>query len=147
VAPIGLAVTANGTRQRIVLADGVGYGLITGYARLPAGAYLATVTANGHDWQQPIQVTAGQSSSLLLTDGPGGPFLHALSDVAADEVPLDAPTLAVPPDPTMPVRSDQPVAAASSGRSAAMVPIVLVVAVALGVIGVAAATQIRGGGP
>ena len=128
-----------------MLADGVGYGLITGYATLPAGDYLATVTANGHDWQQPIQVSAGESSSLLLTDGPRGPLLRTLSDVAADEVPLDAPTLAVPPDPARPAHHDQSVAAASSGRSWAMGPIVVVAAVALGLIGVAAANRIIGG--
>src|SRR5262245_31038426 len=51
--PVYLALVAPGMVEPIVLANQVGYGLITGYATVPPGQYEAVVTANGREWRQP----------------------------------------------------------------------------------------------
>ena len=95
--PVTLAVQSRRTGEQTILADGVGYRLISGYAALPGGQYTVSVTALGQQSHESIDVAAGQWSTLVLSDGPGGPALHTLPDLG-DATPLDPPTLAVPPD-------------------------------------------------
>ena len=77
-----LALVAPGMVEPMVLANQAGYGLITGYAAVPAGQYEAVVSANGREWRQPVEFLGGEPTSLLLTDGPDGPLLRTLRDVA-----------------------------------------------------------------
>ncbi len=91
-----LALVAPGMVEPMVLANQAGYGLITGYAALPAGQYEAVVTANGREWRQPVEFHAGEPTSLLLTDGPDGPVLRTLRDVPEAPAALDPPTLTMP---------------------------------------------------
>ena len=76
-----LALVAPGMVEPMVLANQAGYGLITGYAAVPAGQYEAVVSANGREWRQPVEFLGGEPMSLLLTDGPDGPLLRTLRDV------------------------------------------------------------------
>ncbi len=91
-----LALVAPGAVEPMVLANQVGYGLITGYAAVPAGQYEAVVSANGREWRQPVEFLAGEPMSLLLTDGPDGPVLRTLRDVAEAPAALNPPTLTMP---------------------------------------------------
>jgi Dolichyl-phosphate-mannose-protein mannosyltransferase len=91
-----LALVAPGMVEPIVLANQVGYGLITGYATLPPGQYEAVVTANGKEWRQPVEFLGGEPTSLLLTDGPDGAVLRTLPDVPDAPAALDPPTLTMP---------------------------------------------------
>ncbi|HEY6647256.1 MAG TPA: DUF4397 domain-containing protein [Mycobacterium sp.] len=91
-----VALVAPGAVEPMVLANQAGYGLITGYAALPAGQYEAVVSANGREWRQPVEFLGGEPMSLLLTDGPDGPVLRTLRDVP------DAPAALNPPMLTMP---------------------------------------------
>jgi hypothetical protein len=95
-----LAPAAGGTP--IVLANDAGYGLVTGYAPLPGGQYTAIVTANGRQWQQPLDLPGGEPASFLLTDGPEGPTLSSLRDVPDAPAPLTPPSLTMPPTGTSP---------------------------------------------
>jgi hypothetical protein len=97
-----------------VLANDAGYGLVTGYAPLPAGQYMAVVTANGRDWQQPVELS-GEPTSFLLTDGPDGPALRPLRDVP------DAPAMLNPPALTMPPAGAGPPAPAEKQHAIARV--------------------------
>jgi hypothetical protein len=97
--PVGLSVTSDNASNPTVLADGVTYGLVSGYAPLPAGEYTAAVTANGGQWHQPFSLDAGKPTSLLLTDGPDGPALRTVSDVPQAPRALDPATLTLPDDP------------------------------------------------
>jgi hypothetical protein len=81
----------------IVLANDAGYGLVTGYAALQGGQYTAVVTANGRQWQQPVDLIGGEPTSFLLTDGPDGPVLRPLRDVPDAPVTLNPPALTMPP--------------------------------------------------
>lgn len=92
---VRLALTPAGG-EPTVLADNAQYGLITGYAPLSAGAYHATVTANGREWRLPVQLTGDGPTTLMLTDGPGGPLLQQTRDVSDAAAPLDAPGLTMP---------------------------------------------------
>jgi Tfp pilus tip-associated adhesin PilY1 len=135
--PVGLSVTSMDTGERTVLADGVGYGLVTGYASLPGGDYTVSVSAGGGDWQRSIELPSGKPVSLLLTDSEGGPSLVTLSDTPADAVALLPPTLAVPGDPATvaPIVAARP----AGGHSAAWpVPLVLVAGIAIGALGMVA---------
>jgi hypothetical protein len=91
-----LALVAPGAVEPIVLANQAGYGLITGYAALPAGQYEAVVSANGREWRQPVEFLGGEPTSLLLTDGPDGPVLRTLRDVPDAPAALNPPTLTMP---------------------------------------------------
>lgn len=86
--------------EPMVLVNQAAYGLITGYAVVPAGRYQAVMTANGREWRQPVDFLGGQPMSLLLTDGPDGPVLRTLRDVP------EAPTALNPPTLTMPASGD-----------------------------------------
>jgi hypothetical protein len=135
--PVGLSVISVDTGDRTVLADGVRYGLVTGYASLPGGEYTVAVSAGGRDWQRSVELRSGEPVSLLLTDGEGGPSLVTLSDTPTEAVALLPPTLAVPGDPAT---VEQIVAARpAGGRSAAwLVPVVLVAGIAIGALGMVA---------
>jgi hypothetical protein len=91
-----LALVAPGMVEPMVLANQAGYGLITGYAPVPAGQYEAVVSANGREWRQPVEFLGGRPMSLMLTDGPDGPVLRTLLDVSEAPVALNPPTLAMP---------------------------------------------------
>jgi hypothetical protein len=91
-----LALVASGVVEPMVLANQAGYGLITGYAAVPAGQYEAVVSANGREWRQPVEFLGGEPMSLLLTDGPDGPLLRTLLDVPEAPAALDPPTLTMP---------------------------------------------------
>ena len=91
-----LALVAPGMVEPMVLANQAGYGLITGYAAVPAGQYEAVVSANGREWRQPVEFLGGEPTSLLLTDGPDGPVLRTLRDVPEAPAALNPPTLTMP---------------------------------------------------
>jgi intracellular septation protein A len=91
-----LALVAPGVVEPMVLANQAGYGLITGYAALPAGQYEAVVSANGREWRQPVEFFSGEPMSLLLTDGSDGPVLRTLRDVPEAPAALNPPTLTMP---------------------------------------------------
>ncbi|AGB21263.1 PMT family glycosyltransferase, 4-amino-4-deoxy-L-arabinose transferase [Mycobacterium sp. JS623] len=91
-----LALVKPGMLEPMVLANQAGYGLITGYAPLPAGQYEAVVTANGRESRQPVEFLAGVPMSLLLTDGPDGPVLRTLVDVPDAPAALDPQSLTMP---------------------------------------------------
>ncbi|MDT4924129.1 MAG: hypothetical protein QOG01_1842 [Pseudonocardiales bacterium] len=91
-----LALVASGMVEPMVLANQAGYGLITGYAAVPAGRYDAVVSANGREWRQPVEFVGGEPMSLLLTDGPDGPLLRTLRDVPEAPAALNPPTLTMP---------------------------------------------------
>jgi hypothetical protein len=91
-----LALVAPGMVEPMVLANQAGYGLITGYAAVPAGRYDAVVSANGREWRQPVEFVGGEPMSLLLTDGPDGPLLRTLRDVPEAPAALNPPTLTMP---------------------------------------------------
>ncbi len=91
-----LALVAPGMLEPMVLANQAGYGLITGYAAVPAGRYEAVVSANGREWRQPVEFLADEPMSLLLTDGPDGPVLRTLLDVPEAPAALNPPTLTMP---------------------------------------------------
>jgi hypothetical protein len=91
-----LALVAPGMLEPMVLANQAGYGLITGYAAVPAGQYEAVVSANGREWRQPVEFLGGEPMSLLLTDGPDGPVLRTLLDVPDAPAALNPPTLTMP---------------------------------------------------
>jgi hypothetical protein len=94
--PVYVALVAPGMVEPMVLANQAGYGLITGYAPLPADRYEAVVSANGREWRQPVEFPSGEPTSLLLTDGPDGPQLRTFRDVAGAPAALDPPTLTMP---------------------------------------------------
>jgi hypothetical protein len=96
VGSVYLALVAPGMVEPMVLANQVGYGLITGYATLPAGQYDAVVSANGREWRQPVEFLGGEPTSLLLSDGPDGPVLRTLLDVPEDPAALNPSTLTIP---------------------------------------------------
>jgi len=91
-----LALVAPGAVEPIVLANQAGYGLITGYAALPAGQYEAVVSSNGREWRYPVELVGGEPVTLLLTDGPDGPVLRMLRDVPEAPAALNPPTLTMP---------------------------------------------------
>jgi hypothetical protein len=91
-----LALVAPGSVEPMVLANQAGYGLITGYAALPAGQYEAVVSASGREWRQPVELLGGEPMSLMLRDGPDGPVLQTLLDVPEAPAALNPPTLTMP---------------------------------------------------
>ena len=90
-APAYVALVAPGMVDPMVLANQAGYGLITGYAPLPAGRYDAVLTANGREWRQPVEFPPGEPTTLLLTDGPDGPRVRTLRDVPDAPADLGSP--------------------------------------------------------
>jgi Dolichyl-phosphate-mannose-protein mannosyltransferase len=94
--PVYVALVAPGMVEPMVLANQAGYGLITGYALLPAGRYEAVVAANGREWRQPVEFSPGEPMSLLITDGLDGPRLRMLRDVAQAPAAPDLATLTMP---------------------------------------------------
>jgi 4-amino-4-deoxy-L-arabinose transferase-like glycosyltransferase len=91
-----LGLVAPGMLEPMVLANQAGYGLITGYAAVPAGQYEAVVSSNGREWRQPVELVGGEPVSLLLTDGPDGPVVRMLRDVPEAPAALNPPTLTMP---------------------------------------------------
>jgi 4-amino-4-deoxy-L-arabinose transferase-like glycosyltransferase len=89
--PVKLTLTAAGG-QPTVLASDASYGLITGYAPMPAGSYDAVVTANGRDFHRPVQLPSAPTT-LVLTDGTDGPAIQQVRDVSGADAPLDAPAV------------------------------------------------------
>jgi hypothetical protein len=133
---VKLALAQAGGDQ-IVLADGAEYGLITGYAAMPAGEHDAVVIANGHESHQPIALTAGEPRSLVLIDGPDGPVLGQLRDVPDVRAGLDPPTLTMPAAATTSEKTQAKQAVPTDPRQK-VIPLVLclfafAVAVGLGV--------------
>jgi Dolichyl-phosphate-mannose-protein mannosyltransferase len=96
VGPVYLALALPGVIEPMVLVNQAGYGLVTGYAAVPAGQSEVVVTANGREWRQPVEFLGGEPMSLLLTDGPDGPVLQALRDVPEAPAALNPPTLTMP---------------------------------------------------
>ncbi|WP_232004708.1 glycosyl transferase [Mycobacterium sp. ACS1612] len=97
-----LALVAPGMLEPMTLVNQAGYGLITGYAGVPAGQYEAVVSANGREWREPVEFRSGEPTSLLLTDGPDGPVLRTLRDVPEAPAALDPPTLMMPATESVP---------------------------------------------
>lgn len=116
--PADVWMTALDTGTRTTLATNVGYGLVTGYAALPAGIYSATVRAKGREWSQQIRVNDGQATTLLLMDGPAGPLLHPLVDGATEAPPLDPSALSLPDHADPVVMPASASAVSDSGGSA-----------------------------
>ena len=118
-----LALVAPGMVEPMVLANQAGYGLITGYAAVPAGQYEAVVTANGREWRQPVEFLGGEPMSLLLTDGPDGPVLRTLRDVPEAPAALNPPTLTMPASGTVvdKTQAKTPAIERSDGRRIAVV--------------------------
>ncbi|MFG1929973.1 glycosyl transferase [Mycobacterium sp. NPDC048908] len=118
-----LALLAPGMVEPMVLANQAGYGLITGYAAVPAGQYEAVLTANGHEWRQPIGLPGGEPMSLLLTDGPDGPLLQTVRDVPATPAALSSPTLTLPASgtPVDKINAKTPAIESSDGKPVAVV--------------------------
>ena len=118
-----LALVAPGMVEPMVLANQAGYGLITGYAALPAGQYEAVVSANGREWRQPVEFLGGEPMSLLLTDGPDGPVLRTLRDVPEAPAALNPPTLTMPASGSAveKTRAKTPAIERSDGRRIALV--------------------------
>jgi hypothetical protein len=129
VGSVTLTLTPAGGAP-MVLAQDAQYGLITGYAPLPAASYDAVVTASGREWHQQVQLTGGGPNTLVLTDGPDGPLLEQLRDVPDVSAPLDPPALAMPAAGTAPEKTpSKPVVIASARQK--VIPLVLcVVAIA-----------------
>lgn len=93
--PVKLALAPVGG-EPTVLADNASYGLVTGYAPLGAAQYDAVVTAAGKERRQLVALDAAPTT-LLLTDGPDGPQVQTLHDVAgAAAAPLDPPSVVTP---------------------------------------------------
>jgi hypothetical protein len=124
-----LALVAPGMVEPMVLANQVGYGLITGYATVPPGQYEAVVSANGREWREPVEFVGGEPTSLLLTDGPDGPVLRMLRDVPEAPAALDPPMLIMPPSEGAVDKAKAPAVDRSNGRRIA---VVLCVAAAVG---------------
>ena len=116
-----LALVAPGMVEPMVLANQVGYGLITGYATLPPGQYEAVVSANGREWRQPVEFLAGEPTSLLLTDGPDGPVVRTLRDVPVAPAALDPSTLTMPASTGAVDKAKAPAVERSDGRRIALV--------------------------
>jgi hypothetical protein len=116
-----LALVAPGMVEPMVLANQAGYGLITGYATVPRGQYEAVVTANGREWRQPVEFLGGEPTSLLLTDGPDGPVLRTLRDVADAPAALDLPTLTMPASTGVTDKGKAPAIERPDGRRIAVV--------------------------
>ncbi|HET7665452.1 MAG TPA: glycosyl transferase, partial [Mycobacterium sp.] len=115
-----LALVAPGMVEPMVLANQVGYGLITGYATVPAGQYEAVVTANGREWRQPVEFFGGEPTSLLLTDGPDGPALRTLRDVPDVPAALDPPALTMRASGSAVEKAKAPAIERSDGRRIAV---------------------------
>jgi hypothetical protein len=74
-----------------VLADGVSYGLVTGYAQVRAGERTLWLRSGDREWRFSTRVPSTTAITLLLTDGPQGPVVQAIPDA-----PGSAPALARP---------------------------------------------------
>jgi hypothetical protein len=116
-----LALVAPGMVEPLVLANQVGYGLITGYAPVPPGRYDAVVSANGHEWRQPVEFLGGEPTSLLLTDGPDGPVVRTLRDVPEAPAALDPATLTMPASAFALKKAKAPAVESADGRRIALV--------------------------
>jgi hypothetical protein len=118
-----VALALPGVSEPMVLVNQAGYGLITGYAAVPAGQYEAVVTANGREWRQPVEFPGGVPVSLLLTDGPDGPLLRTLRDLPEAPTALNPPTLTMPAsgDAVDKTKAKMPAIERSDGRWIAVV--------------------------
>jgi Dolichyl-phosphate-mannose-protein mannosyltransferase/Domain of unknown function (DUF4397) len=75
----------------VVLADGVGYGLVTGYAQVGAGRRTLTVHAGDQAWPLTATVPSTTAVTLVLREGPDGPALTAVPDSRQPARALDRP--------------------------------------------------------
>jgi 4-amino-4-deoxy-L-arabinose transferase-like glycosyltransferase len=73
---------------KAVLADGVSYGLVTGYAQVRSGERTLWLQSGNQEWRLTTQVPSTTAVTLLLTDSPQGPVVHAVPDA-----PRSAPEL------------------------------------------------------
>ncbi|MDT0351107.1 glycosyltransferase family 39 protein [Pseudonocardia charpentierae] len=73
---------------KAVLADGVSYGLVTGYAQVRAGERTLWLQSGDREWRLTTRVPSTTAVTLLLTDTPQGPVVHAIPDA-----PRSAPEL------------------------------------------------------
>ncbi len=121
------------------LADNAQYGLITGYAPMPAGRYDATVTAKGREWRLPVEVAEGGPTTLVLNDGPGGPLLHQMHDVPGAAAPLDTPSLTMPAAGGVPEKTPSQAVPAGTPH-AKVIPVLLCAAVIVCAVVVVAKT-------
>ncbi|MGE4364628.1 MAG: glycosyltransferase family 39 protein [Mycolicibacterium sp.] len=120
--PVKLALAAPGA-DPTVLADNASYGLITGYGAEPAGAYDAVVTAGGREWRQPVELTDGTPTTLVVTDGRDGPAVHQTRDVAAAAAPLDPPAPGAPAVAPIPDKNPSKAVAAGGDPRQKVLPL------------------------
>jgi hypothetical protein len=120
--PVKLALTPQGG-QPTVLANDASYGLITGYAPLPAGQYDAVVTTNGREFHRPVALTA-EPTTLMLTDGQDGPAVAQIRDVGGGATPLDPPAMSMPAANTLAEKTPAKPTANSDPRRQ-VIPLVL----------------------
>jgi 4-amino-4-deoxy-L-arabinose transferase-like glycosyltransferase len=73
---------------KAVLADGVSYGLVTGYAQVRSGERTLWLQSGDQEWRLTARVPSTTAVTLLLTDSPQGPVVHAVPDA-----PRSAPEL------------------------------------------------------
>ena len=141
-----LALVAPGMVEPMVLTNQAGYGLITGYAAVPAGQYEAVVSANGREWRQPVEFLGGVPMSLLLTDGPDGPLLRTLRDVPEVPAALNPQTLTMPASESavQQTRAKTPAIERSDGRRIAFVFCIVAIIVAAGLMARARPTRPAG---
>lgn len=82
VGPLRMTLTDPGFgSEGMVLADGVSYGLVTGYAQIPAGQVVVTVQAGERIWDLTAPVPdGGRATMMLLGGGDGVPELRVQPD-------------------------------------------------------------------
>jgi hypothetical protein len=76
---------------KVVLADGVNYGLVTGYAQVGAGQRTLSLRAGDQQWQIPARVPSSTAVTLDLVDGPNGPVINVVPDGPQPARALDRP--------------------------------------------------------
>ncbi|MCU1661033.1 MAG: glycosyl transferase, family 39 [Pseudonocardia sp.] len=90
---------------QVVLADGVSYGLVTGYAQVQAGERTMRLRSGDREWLLPTGIPSAGAVTLLLADSPQGPVLHAVPDGPGTAPGLDGPNpvgaLEHGPDPAL----------------------------------------------
>jgi hypothetical protein len=79
------------TGPPVVLADGVNYGLVTGYAPVSTGDRVLRLRSGDREWVLPTRVPSAAPVTFLLTDGPRGPVVHTVPDASASAPRLDRP--------------------------------------------------------
>jgi hypothetical protein len=74
-----------------VLADGVSYGLVTGYAQVRSGERTLWLRSGNQEWRLTTRVPSTTAVTLLLTDSPQGPVVHAVPDAPGSAPELGRP--------------------------------------------------------